>query len=256
MTFAKKSLGQNFLTDVKILNKIVNAADITPEDTVIEVGPGKGSMTDILSQRASRVIAVEKDFRLIPFLKERFSDSNVKIIESDILKINPREFLKEERYKIVANIPYYITSHFIRLALEQWPQPEIIVLVVQKEVAERIMAKPPNMNLLALSVQMYADAKKIDMIKKGSFQPSPKVDSAIIRLKPGEKINSDDAKKIFNLMRLGFGEKRKQLASILTKKLEIRKEEIVDIFKRAGISPNARSENLGLDDWARLKQML
>src|SRR3989338_9162598 len=221
MTFAKKSLGQNFLTDVKILNKIVNAADITPEDTVIEVGPGKGSMTDILSQRASRVIAVEKDFRLIPFLKERFSDSNVEIIESDILKFIPREFLKEERYKIVANIPYYITSHFIRLALEQWPQPEIIVLVVQKEVAERIMAKPPNMNLLALSVQMYADAKKI-----------------------------------FNLMRLGFGEKRKQLASILTKKLEIRKEEIVDIFKRAGISPNARSENLGLDDWARLKQML
>src|SRR3989344_23194 len=256
MTFAKKSLGQNFLTDVKILNKIVNAADITPEDPVIEVGPGKGSMTDILSQRASRVIAVEKDFRLIPFLKERFSDSNVEIIESDILKFIPREFLKEERYKIVANIPYYITSHFIRLALEQWPQPEIIVLVVQKEVAERIMAKPPNMNLLALSVQMYADAKKIDMIKKGSFQPSPKVDSAIIRLKPGEKINSDDAKKIFNLMRLGFGEKRKQLASILTKKLEIRKEEIVDIFKRAGISPNARSENLGLDDWARLKQML
>src|SRR3989338_4274731 len=197
MTFAKKSLGQNFLTDVKILNKIVNAADITPEDTVIEVGPGKGSMTDILSQRASRVIAVEKDFRLIPFLKERFSDSNVEIIESDILKFIPREFLKE--------------------------------------VAERIMAKPPNMNLLALSVQMYADAKKIDMIKKGSFQPSPKVDSAIIRLKPGEKINSDDAKKIFNLMRLGFGEKRKQLASILTKKHNKSIREIIGFFNDCNI---------------------
>src|SRR3989338_3838064 len=164
----KKSLGQNFLVNPRILNKIVEAAEISEKDTILEVGPGTGNLTQKLAEKAGKVIAVEKDRRLIEQLKEKFKDANAEIVEFDVLKLNIETLienlkLKIENYKIVANIPYYITSRFLRTVFEKWPKPELIVLTIQKEVAQRIMAKPaqagkpPHMNLLALSVQYYSE---------------------------------------------------------------------------------------------------
>lgn len=248
---AKKSLGQNFLTDPKILKKIVDAAEVNSTDTLIEVGPGTGNMTEILAARCGRVIAVEKDRRLIESLRLNFNGVNVEVIEDDVLNFNPRSVLRGG-YKIVANIPYYITSHFLRVVLEQWPRPEIMVLVVQKEVAQRIMAKPPHMNLLALSVQYYSKPKIIDTIKRGSFRPIPKVDSSILRLDIIQKRPEID----FNLVRLGFRGKRKKLLSVLSKEMGIEKDILIKIFEKAVIDINARAENLSIQDWVKLKQLI
>src|SRR3989344_5827810 len=150
----KKSLGQNFLINQGILDKIVSAAELCPDDTVLEIGPGTGNLTKPLSEKAGRVIAIEKDRRLIEDLKEKFKNSNIEIIEGDILKLDIRKLfenckLKIENYdyKVVGNIPYYITSNLLKTIFEKWPKPKLIVLTVQKEVAKRIIAKPPDMNL-------------------------------------------------------------------------------------------------------------
>ena len=200
----KRSLGQNFLINQGILDKIVRAAEVGPKDTVVEVGPGTGNLTRKLSEKAKRVVAVEKDHRLIEELKEKFKNSNVEIIEEDILKLKAESLkLKVGEYKIVANIPFYITSHFLRTVFEEWPKPKLIVLTVQKEVAQRIMAKPPHMNLLALSVQFYSSPTIIGYISKGSFRPMPKVDSAIIKLVP-KKDTSVNKDIFFKLIKAGF----------------------------------------------------
>lgn len=265
MLKAKKSLGQNFLSNPRILDKIVSAAEVSKEDTVLEVGPGTGSLTIRLAEKSKRVIAIEKDHRLIEQLQDKFKNfPNVEVVEGDIMESDIAEYsLKDGNYKIVANIPYYITSSLIRLALEKWPQPQLIVLMVQKEVAQRIMAMPaqagkkPNMNLLALSVQYYAEPKIIGYISRGSFNPRPKVDSAIIRLKPlGRRATAEETEKIFILIRAGFSEKRKQLAGNLTKKLKIPKEQILDAFKKLGISSIIRAENLSLEQWITLRNYL
>ncbi|OGM99122.1 MAG: ribosomal RNA small subunit methyltransferase A [Candidatus Yanofskybacteria bacterium RIFCSPHIGHO2_01_FULL_39_8b] len=259
--FWKKELGQNLLINPRIINKIILAAEIAKNDLVIEVGPGTGNLTKKLAEKAGKVIAIEKDSRLIPSLKETFKDySSVKIIEGDILKLNIETLIENyklkienSRYKVVANIPYYITSNLLRTIFEKWPRPELIVLTVQKEVAQRIMAKPPHMNLLALSVQYYSKPEIISYISKNNFRPVPKVDSAIIRLKPKHEARSTKHEKaLFDLMRIGFSEKRKQLASVLLKKLKIDKNEIIKTFQKLGISPTARAENLSLEEWKNL----
>ncbi len=259
---AKKSLGQNFLVNPHIIDKIVSAAKLTKEDTVLEVGPGTGILTRKLAEKAGRVIAIEKDRRLIESLKETFKNSgNVEIIEADILKIRNTEFVtRNTRYKIVANIPYYITSNFLRVALEEWPRPELLVLTIQKEVAQRITAKPPHMNLLALSVQYYSDPEIVGFISKNNFRPVPKVDSAIIRLELRitnyELRDTEQREKLFELMRVGFSEKRKQLAPVLSKKLKLPKEKIVLALENIGISPMARAENLSLEQWLKLAALV
>ncbi|MDP3696983.1 MAG: 16S rRNA (adenine(1518)-N(6)/adenine(1519)-N(6))-dimethyltransferase RsmA, partial [Candidatus Taylorbacteria bacterium] len=270
----KKSLGQNFLVNPHIINKIISAAEITENDTIIEVGPGLGILTQKLAEKSKKVIAIEKDKRLIPILKDTLKKyNNIEIMEGDILKLDSTVLLQRftTDYKIVANIPYYITSHFLRKIFEPRskasgdpprslasgePRMKLVVLTVQKEVAQRIMAKPPHMNLLALSVQYYSQPEIIGYISKNNFRPVPKVDSAIIRLRP---YNSGQATallryKLFQLIKLGFSEKRKQLASVLSKKMKLHKEKILDALQKAGIVPTARAENLSLEQWQRLAE--
>ena len=259
---AKKSLGQNFLINPHILEKIVAAAEITSNETVLEIGPGTGNLTEILSKEAGRVIAIEKDHRLISVLTEKFKNSNVKLVEDDILKLDPRDLEITQDYKIVANIPYYITSNLLRIIFESpnWraTKPSLIVLTIQKEVAQRIIAKPPHTNLLALSVQYYAEPKVISYISKNNFRPVPKVDSAIIRLVPRQITiaNEQEEGRLFELMKAGFSEKRKQLAPVLSKKLKIPKEDILNTFEKVGLAPNIRPENLSLAQWQELAKIL
>lgn len=249
----KKSLGQNFLVNPRILDKIVAAAEITKEDTVLEVGPGTGNLTKKLAEKAGRIIAVEKDRRLVDSLKESFKKTNTEIIEADILKfrISDLEFRVSD-YKIVGNIPYYITSQFLRTVFEKWPRPKLIVLTIQKEVAQRILAKPPKMNLLAVSVQFFTEPKIIGYISKENFRPRPKVDSALIKLTPREKLPINDTEKLFKIVRAGFSQKRKKLINNLSEKSGIIKEELLEILKRIGVEPNSRAENLSLKQWAEL----
>ena len=263
MLLAKKSLGQNFLINPHILDKIVATADITSNETILEIGPGTANLTRILSKKAGKVVAIEKDHRLISVLAEEFKNSNVKLVEDDILKLNPENLGLTSGYKIVANIPYYITSNLLRIIFESetWraTKPSLIVLTIQKEVAQRIIAKPPHTNLLALSVQYYAEPKIISYISKNNFRPVPKVDSAIIRLKPYNGsycATALQAKELFDLMRAGFSEKRKQLAPVLSKKLKLPKENITNAFKESGLAPNVRPENLSLNQWQELSKLL
>ena len=262
----KKSLGQNYLVNRGVLDKIVETAEISKEDLVLEVGPGTGNLTEKLSERANQVVAIEKDSRLIKSLKERFKDSNVEIEEGDILKVDIRTLLDHRiplskasgnvGYKIVANIPYYITSNLLRSIFEKWPRPELIVLTVQKEVAKRIVVKPPDMNLLALSIQFYSDAEIISYVSKGSFRPIPKVDSAIIKLTPRDQPLLTDPKMFFKLIRAGFSGKRKQLVNNLAKNFGMIKEDILKVFEKIGIEPAIRAENLSLNQWIELSKLM
>lgn len=254
----KKSLGQNFLHDPKILGKIIDAAELTKEDVVLEVGPGTGNLTKILSKKAGRVIAIEKDHRVIDELRSIFSSTNVEIFEGDALETNPKDIgLEDKAYKIVANIPYYITSNFIRQVLEFWPKSKLVVITIQKEVAQRIVAKPPHMNLLALSVQFYSDPQIVDYISAGSFFPKPNVDSAIIKLTPKEPpLSPTDAKKYFGILKSAFAERRKQLAKVVGQRMDIPKDKVGEALVHLGIRQDARPEILSQDQWLALLRAL
>jgi 16S rRNA (adenine1518-N6/adenine1519-N6)-dimethyltransferase len=230
---AKKSLGQNFLINEGVLDRIVQAADIAPTDTIVEVGPGTGALTKRLVATGAHIIAIEKDRRLIEPLREQFAGfKNIEIIEGDILEWQPD--VRAVEYKIVANIPYYLTSHLIRLMLEEWPSPSLAVLMVQEEVARRMMAVPPDMNLLALSVQLYAVPSMVMRVSRGSFRPMPDVDSAVIKLQvrgSSEEVRAKN-EKVLGLAKKFFAHKRKQL--------------------KFGPNPSARPQELSIDDWLRL----
>jgi len=254
----KKSLGQNFLHDPQILAKIIASADLNKNDIILEVGPGTGNLTKLIYPKVKEVIAVEKDSRAIEELKSMFQNSSVKIVEDDIMRFNPLNHgLLADGYKIVANIPYYITSNFLRIILEDWPRPKLIVLTIQEEVAQRITAKPPKMNVLALAVQFYSNPRITGHISAGSFFPKPNVDSAIITLQPKTPpLDSDNAKKYFSLIKSAFAEKRKQLAKVLGRKLNIPKEMIGEMLVRIGIRQDARPEILSQNQWLALLKSL
>ena len=266
----KKSLGQNFLINGGVYRKIVAAAEIKAGDTVVEVGPGLGTLTEYLAETGAEIIAIEKDHALAEYLKTKFADQkNVKIIEDDILNFDPiRYTLNAIPYKIAGNIPYYLTSHLLRTIFEKWPQPELIVLMLQKEVAQRIVAKPPKMSLLAVSVQYYAQPKIISYVSHGNFYPPPEVDSAIIKLAPrvqgigySEK-SADagrwtlDAGRFFRIVRMGFAGKRKQLGNNLSGGLKLEKRFVEEKLKSIGIDPKRRAETLTLDEWQNITTML
>ncbi len=251
-----KLLGQNFLIDKNIIKKIINAAQIEPEDIILEIGPGKGKLTRQLIKKAKKVIAVEKDPRLTNFLKQEFqNEKKLKIIEADILK-----FLKswaEKKYKVVANIPYYLTSCLIRLLLESSNPPKKIILLIQKEVAQRICAKPPSMSLLAVSVQFYAQTEIIAYVKRQAFWPQPKVDSAIIKITPlAKKYSENFISNFFSLVKAGFSQPRKQLKNNLYQKLKINREKILASLAQIGINPEQRAETLSLEKWLILTDKL
>ena len=253
---AKKGLGQNFLIDGNILKKIAAAAELTPSDTVIEVGPGLGVLTETLAAQAGKVIAIELDNNLAEILKTHFSVSNkVTVINEDILKINPADILGEQtEYKVVANLPYYITSAVIRHFLEAPVKPDTMVLMVQKEVAKQITAQPGEMSLLSVSVQLYGKPTLVDTVGAGCFYPAPKVDSAILKIAvyTEPKIPADDITGFFDIVRAGFSANRKQLPNSLSNGLKVPKTDVIPLLEQAGIDPKRRAETLTIDEWGGL----
>ncbi len=250
---ALKRLGQNFLVDRAVLGKIVKAAESTQNDIVLEIGPGLGTLTQELAKEAKKVIAIEKDAKMCEILKETLKDfNNIEIINTDVLKfINLK--LEIKNFKIVANIPYYLTSPLIRMFLESENPPELMVLLIQKEVAQRICSKPPKMNLLAVSVQFYAEPKIVSYVSKNSFWPKPKVDSALIKI---SQIHTNLPQLITNLffkiVKAGFSQPRKQLVNNLSKELKLNKEKTASWLLKNNIKPEQRAETLSVDDWLLL----
>lgn len=252
---ARKSLGQNFLIDRGVLAKIIGAAGIEPGDHVIEVGPGPGVLTRALAEKAGKVTAVEIDAGLAGSLRETLADlPNVEIITGDILETPPDRLAGSSPYKVVANLPYYITSPTLRHFLEAAHQPQRLVVMVQKEVAGQITAKPPEMSLLALSVQFYGVPKRVSTVPAGCFYPPPRVASAILRIDvlPQRRLPVEQEKQFFVLARAGFGTRRKQLANALSGGLDIDKAEIVALLRQAVIDPARRAETLAIDEWLKL----
>jgi 16S rRNA (adenine1518-N6/adenine1519-N6)-dimethyltransferase len=249
---ARKGLGQHFLIDGEVLKNIIAAAELTSSDTIIEVGPGLGVLTRELAQRARRVIAVELDNKLAAALKQTLASlNNVTIINDDVLKLEPASLAAD--YKVAANLPYYITSPVLRHFLEASIKPKVMILMVQKEVAEAIAARPGEMSILSVSVQLYGEPKLISYVPADCFYPPPKVDSAIVRidLYPQPKVAVDE-KNFFDLVRAGFSAPRKQLANSLAQGLGIAKADALSLLKAAGIAPQRRAETLSLEEWARL----
>ncbi len=250
-----KGLGQNFLQDKDALQKIVSAAGLSPADTVLEIGPGLGSLTRYLALSARSVTAVELDRKLFPVLESVLVPyKNVRLVQGDILKLDPAELMKAPGYVVVANIPYYITSMVIRHLLEAKQHPSRMVLTVQKEVAERICAGAGRMSLLALSVQVYGKPVIGTTIPGEAFYPPPKVDSAVlcIEIYPQPVIPADRLDKFFTLIKAGFSQKRKTLRNALSGGLQIASVESEELLCSGGIDPRRRAETLSLDEWGNL----
>ncbi len=249
----KKSLGQNFLFDPNVLARIVDAADITGQDCVLEIGPGLGHLTKQLATRAGQVTAVELDNRLMPILQQQLAAyPNVTLMHGDILDQNPN-LLFPDPYKVVANVPYYITGAILRHLLSAQNKPTCMVMTVQKEVAERITAVPPQMSLLAVSVQYYGRVRMVSTIKAGAFWPRPDVDSALIRIDVDERFLLDAAgeKQFFRLVKVGFSQKRKQLQKNM-RQLGLSRAQIEAVLNAAGVDGRRRAETLTLDEWHAL----
>lgn len=254
-----KRLGQNFLISPLVYKKIIAAAKIKPSDTVVEVGPGLGILTEYLASSCGKLVAVEKDALLAQHLESKFTTNfKVKIVNQDILKFKPSDFsLQPEGYKVVGNIPYYLTSHLFRIIFESWPSPELVVFMVQKEVAKRIVASPPEMNLLAVSVQYFGEPEIVDYVSKNNFYPAPKVDSAIIKIEVKNRKQEHTLEKaFFKLARVGFSTKRKQLVNSLSTGLKMPKEKVLAGLFSAGIEHIRRAETLSLKEWEKLAEAL
>jgi 16S rRNA (adenine1518-N6/adenine1519-N6)-dimethyltransferase len=249
---ADKNLGQNFLEDPIALQKIASAAEIENTDTVLEIGPGLGNLTRYLSVAAREVTAVELDAKLVVALEEILSSySNVRLLHGDILKLNPEKLGLPQNYLVTANIPYNITSAIIRHLLESEPKPRRIVLTVQKEIAQRICGKPPDMSLLALSVQVYGTPSITANIPAGAFFPAPRVDSAVVRIDihPTPRIEVHLLENFFRFIKAGFSQKRKTLRNALSGGLRISTDQAGALLASAGIDPKRRAETLSLEEW-------
>ena len=269
----KQSLAQNFLADETQLAAIAAAADLAPGDIVLEIGPGLGVLTRHLAEQAGRVVAVELDDRLLPMLHDRFADQpHVHFIHADILDVDPARLIElptnapsqpthhasRITYKVVANLPYYITSAVLRHLLEAKQPPTVAVLLVQREVAERIIQEPGNLSILAVSVQFYAEPQLVHHIPASAFYPVPKVDSAVLRLdvlpqpRFADIATPEAAQSFFRIVRAGFGQKRKQLLNSLSAGLGQPKPQVAAALDAAGIDPKRRAQTLLLEEWAAL----
>lgn len=273
----KKSLGQHFLIDPGALGRILTGAHLQRVDTVLEIGPGMGVLTHALAQKAQKVIAIEKDPQMVKILQDTLTEfTNVEILEGDILK--EKFQIAPKHYKVVANLPYYITAPVIKKFLEEVKtKPQLMILMVQKEVAQRICAKPPRMSLLAVSVQFYAQAKIISYVNKNSFWPRPKVDSAILQITPFPKNcqkptivalcakthdrgffaqNKELNQMFFKVAKAGFSQPRKQLINNLSDGLKISKASAKELLLSCQINPSQRAETLTIQNWIILAKKL
>jgi 16S rRNA (adenine1518-N6/adenine1519-N6)-dimethyltransferase len=252
-----RTKGQNFLINEKIYDEIVSAAGVNTQDTILEVGPGLGFLTAKLAKVAKKVIAVELDDKLASFLQIGLDSQdveNVEIVNQDILKFNPE--ILEPNYKVVANLPYNITSIFLRTFLNHHNRPQSLVLMLQKEVAERLAAKPGDMSMLALSVQFFGDVEIIREVKAGNFWPEPKVDSAVVRLILKDENHSSiprtQEKAFFRIAKIGFSAKRKMLKNNLAAGLQIENSAAEKIITSVGLDARTRAEDLSVEQWQKL----
>jgi 16S rRNA (adenine1518-N6/adenine1519-N6)-dimethyltransferase len=259
----KKSLGQHFMVDPAALERVAAAADLVPDDAVLEIGAGLGALTEILASRAGRVVAVELDQRLIAALGARFEpETGIKIVHGDILELDPAGLMGADagRYKAVGNVPYYITSAIVRHLLESSAPPALLVLTVQHEVAERMAARPGDMSLLAVSVQVYGRVSVVERLKPGAFWPRPDVESAVVRIEPHAEppvtLAPEERADSFRVVRAGFSQKRKQLRNSLAAGLRLDADQVAERMQVVGIDPSRRAETLSLQEWGALYRVL
>ncbi|MDB5162836.1 MAG: Ribosomal small subunit methyltransferase [Candidatus Saccharibacteria bacterium] len=252
MVGPKKSLGQHWLKDRDILAKIADDANISADDTVLEIGPGLGTLTSELLRRSKKVVAVELDAELAAKLPGQFPGTSLEVVNQDILSFDLTRL--PEQYVVVANVPYYITSKIIQLLTTAVNKPRVIVLLIQKEVAVRVAAKPGNMSILAVSAQIYAQVELSDVVPAKFFTPPPKVDSQVVVLKtrPKALVATEDEKLFFRVVKAGFSAKRKKLRSSISSGLHLTKPEAEKLLIEAGIDPDDRAEQLSLENWLRL----
>lgn len=248
----KKELGQNWLRDRGMLEAIVDEADLSAGDTVLEIGPGLGTLTSELLRRAGKVVAVELDSERAAKLPAQFPGKNLTVINEDILSYDLERL--PTGYKVVANVPYYITSKIIEKLMTASNRPSVIVILVQKEVAERIVARPGGMSILAISAQIFAKTHLGIEIPRQFFTPVPKVDSQVVVLEMRDKplVLERDQKAFFRVVKAGFANKRKKLRSSMSAGLAISKSDTEKLLRQAGIDPDLRAEDLSIDDWIRL----
>jgi 16S rRNA (adenine1518-N6/adenine1519-N6)-dimethyltransferase len=268
---AKKSLGQHFLIDGEVFKIITSAAELVSSDVIMEIGSGLGILTSELARQVGWVIAIEIDSKLAAVLERTLvSFRNVTVLNEDILTINPEALIHAQcarlpvvinspyTYKVVANLPYYITSAVLRHFMEASVKPQIMVVMVQREVAEAIVAKHGRMSLLSISVQFYGKPTIISQVPAQCFHPTPEVDSAILRidLYPKPPVAVTNEKSFFNLVRAGFSASRKQIVNSLANGLEMSKVEVLTMLEKASIIPQRRAETLSLDEWAQLWRVI
>jgi 16S rRNA (adenine1518-N6/adenine1519-N6)-dimethyltransferase len=255
MAGPNKSLGQHWLRDRGVLAHIADCADVQKTDTVLEIGPGLGTLTSELLRRSEKVVAVEFDEALARKLPAQFPGKSLEVIQSDILSFDLSGM--PAGYKVVANVPYYITSKIVQLLMTAENKPSVAVLLVQKEVAERLAARPGDMSILAISAQIFAEVTLGDIVPAAMFTPPPKVDSQVVILKLRDKpfLSDISEKEFFRVVKAGFSAKRKKLRSSLAGGLGISKDESVALLQKAGVNPEARAESLRLEEWAALARV-
>ncbi len=250
-----KSFGQNFLVDRGVLDKIVEAAELGPDDEVLEVGAGTGVLTRELARQARRVVAVEIERDMLALLRETTADyHNIELIARNLLFLDPTEAFEQRGYKLVANLPYYITAPTFRHFLESANPPRLLVVMVQLEVAQRIIAKPGDLSLLAVSVQFYGQPSIVARVPAQAFYPAPKVDSAILRIDVHSQVALAPAERdgFFRVVQAGFSARRKQLHNALTSGLHVKNEQVRAWLAEAGIDAGRRAETLSIDEWLHL----
>lgn len=263
---AQKSLGQHFLIDREVLDDILNAASLGRDDFVIEIGPGFGVLTLPMAEQAGRVLGIETDQKILSILKSISSGCpNIDLLPANILKIDNQQIYqrylawskakhKKTSYKLVSNLPYYITSAILKLFLETKHRPDLIVVMVQREVAQRIIAKPGEMTILAVSIQLFGQPEIVRIVPKSAFWPKPEVDSAILKIVPYKKVGHDidDVKLFFRVVKAGFGERRKQLHNSLAGGLGLEDKLVRNTLAGVGIDPKTRAQDLSLSEWSKI----
>jgi len=254
---AKKSLGQNFLTDDLVVDKIIKAGEISKEDNVLEIGPGLGFLTKELIENSGKVLAIEKDEELAGHCRRELPQDNLEVLEGDVLRTDWAKTFEERdfsEFKLIANIPYYITGKILRLFLENSFQPKILVLMVQKEVAQRICRKPGKLGILSLSVQYFGVPEIVEIVPREKFDPVPDVDSAVLKITVNNdnRLDPERENKFFRIMKIGFASPRKTLVNNLSASLKIEKPKVEEILVELGFKGTVRAQELSLDDWKNL----